>query len=100
MAWETRGTRPYYYKSRRIGNTVRKLYLGSGDVAKQAAANDDAAKAQRVTDQAALAELQTGLANVDQLAADVDQGVHLLTEAVLLTAGFREHRGEWRLRRD
>ena len=100
MAWETRGVHPYYYKSRRIGNTVRKIYLGAGDVAKQAAANDAAAKAQRVADQAALAAFQTRLANVDQLAADVDQGVRLLTEAVLLTAGFREHRGEWRQGRD
>ena len=100
MAWETRGACPYYYKSRRIGNTVRKVYLGSGDVAKQAAANDAAAKAKRVADQTALAEFQTRLANVDQLAADVDQGVRLLTEAALLTAGFREHRGEWRLSRD
>ena len=100
MAWETRGTRPYYYKSRRIGNTVRKLYVGSGDVAKQAAANDTAAKVKRTADQTALAEFQTRLAGVDQLAADVDQGVRLLTEAALLTAGFREHRGEWRQQRD
>jgi len=100
MAWETRGARPYYYKSRRIGNVVRKTYLGSGEVAKQAAANDAAAKVKRVANQTALAEFQTRLAGVDQLAADVDQGVRLLTEAALLTAGFREHRGEWRLSRD
>jgi hypothetical protein len=100
MAWETRGRTRYFYRSRRVGKTIRKVYLGSGDVAKQAAAKDAAAKAQRVTNQAALAEFQTRLAGVDQLAADVDQGVHLLTEAVLLTMGFREHRGEWRLSRD
>jgi hypothetical protein len=100
MAWETRGTRPYYYKSRRIGNTVRKLYVGSGEVAKQAAAKDAAAKVKRAADQTSLAEFKTRLANVDQLAADVDQGVRLLMEAALLTAGFREHRGEWRLSRD
>ena len=69
------GCTPYYYKSRRIGNAVRKVYLGAGDVAKQAAANDAAAKAKRVADQAALADFQARLAGVDQLAADVDQGV-------------------------
>lgn len=100
MAWETRGCTRYYYRSHRIGKTVRKGYLGSGDVARKAAAKDAAAKAQRAADKAALAEFRSRLANVDQLAADIDQGVHLLTEAVLLTIGFREHRGEWRLRRD
>lgn len=100
MAWETRGARPYYYKSRRIGNVVRKTYLGSGEVAKQAAANDAAAKAQRVADQTALAEFQTRLANVDQLVASAADGANLLTEATLLALGFHEHRGTWRSYRE
>ena len=100
MGWQQRRHKRFYYRSKRIDGRVRSIYLGSGDVAKQAAAKDAAAKAERVTDEAALAEFQARLTNVDQLAADVDQGVRLLTEAALLTAGFREHRGEWRLSRD
>ena len=100
MGWQQRRRKQFYYRSQRVDGRVRSIYLGSGEVAKQAAANDAAAKVKRVADQTALAEFQTRLANVDQLAADVDQGVRLLTEAALLTAGFREHKGEWRLRRD
>ena len=100
MGWQQRRRKRFYYRSKRINGRVHALYLGNGETAERVAAEVAAAKAKRAADQAALANFQAKLAGVDQLAADVDQGVHLLTEAVLLTAGFREHRSEWRLRRD
>ena len=42
MAWEKRRGRQFYYRSQRVNGYVRKVYLGSGDVAKQAAEKDAA----------------------------------------------------------
>jgi hypothetical protein len=100
MGWQQRRRKQFYYRSTRINGRVHAVYLGNGETAERVAAEVASAKAKRMADQTALADFQARLANVDQLAADVDQGVRLLTEAVLLTAGFREHRGQWRLRRD
>jgi hypothetical protein len=100
MGWERRRKKDFYYRSQRTGNQVRKVYLGGGEIARQAAAKDAATKARRAADQAALAELQAKLAGLDGLANEAQQGAELLTEAALLAIGFREHRGEWRLRRD
>jgi hypothetical protein len=100
MAWETRGRTRYFYRSQRVGNAVRKVYIGSGNVAKQAAEKDTAAKAKRAAQEVELAELQATLAGLDQTAAEVETGVELLTEAALLSMGFHQHRGQWREHRN
>lgn len=96
MAWETRKGRQYYYRSKLAGNTVRKVYLVARNVAEQAAENDAAAKAKWAAGQAELVELQAKLASVDQLTAEAQRGVDLLTERCLLALGFHEHHGQWR----
>ena len=100
MGWQRRRRKQFYYRSRRVDGRVHVVYLGRGETAGRVAAEVAAAKVKRLADKTALAEFQTRLAGVDQLVADVDQGVNLLTEAALLIAGFREHRGQWRLQRD
>ena len=102
MAWEARGKgqHRFYYRSRHAGGKVEKVYLGRGDVAREAAAKDAAAKAKLAADHAELAELEAKLAGVDQLAAEVEVGADLLTEATLLSIGFHQHRGQWRRHRD
>ena len=100
MAWEARGSRAYFYRSLRQGSKVRKVYLGAGDVAKQAAERAAGAKAKRTADQAALANFQSKLAGVDQLVASTTEGVDLLTEATLLAIGYHQHRGTWRSYRE
>ena len=103
MGWHARGVgrrRYYFYLTVRVDREVRKLYLGAGEAAKRAAEQVAAAQFKRVADHAELAALQMKLAGVDQVVAEVEHGVGLLTEATLLAQGFREHRGQWRLRRD
>lgn len=98
MSWESRGRQRVYYRSRRIGNTVRKVYFGAGQAAKEAAVRDAAAKAKRATDAAELVDFQAKLAGLDEVVAEVETGVDLLSEATLLGLGFHDHRGEWRRR--
>ncbi len=100
MGWERHRKKDFYYRSARVGNQVRKVYLGSGEIARQAAKKDAAKRAKRAADSTELAEFEAKLAGVDQLAAEVGTGVGLLVEGTLLAMGFRDHRGQWRLRRD
>ena len=100
MAWESRGRQRYFYRAKRIQGRVRKIYLGAWDVARQAAEKVAAAKARRAAERAELAAEQARLAGPDQVAAEVQHGVDLLTEAALLAAGCHEHRGEWRRSRN
>jgi hypothetical protein len=100
MAWETRRRSRYFYRSKRVGTHVRKVYLGGGQIAQQAAEKDAAAKAKQAAQKVELAELQVKLSSVDQLAAEVETGVGLLLEGSLLAMGFHEHKGQWWRRRD
>ncbi len=102
MGWQTRGDRGhrYFYRSERVGQQVRKVYLGRGEVARQAAAEDATAKAKRAAEGAALAEVQSKLAALDQLVDETEHGVNVLVEATLAVMEFHCHRGEWRRRMD
>ena len=101
MAWDVRGDRRYYYRSQRIGDAVKRVYLGAGAMAEPAARKDAAMKARQAANQAELADFQAMLSGVDQLAAEVQNGVAVLTEAALLAIGYRKHGAEWRMpRRD
>src|SRR4051794_6742884 len=47
QVWDRRGNRWYYYRGQRQGGRVRRVYVGRGPAAEQAAAQDAARKAQR-----------------------------------------------------
>ena len=96
MAWERHRKKDFYYRYRRAGHQVHKVYLGGGEIARQAAEKDAAARAKRAAEQAQLAKLEAKLSGVDQLANDVQHGVDVLAEAALLALGYHEHRGQWR----
>ena len=99
MAWETRGDRTYYYRSRKIGGCVVKEYIGGG-AAGMVAAREDATR--RHTQAAGRTALQ---ADRDACAAAaaahdaLDGAADVLMTAALVAAGFHRHdRGPWRKR--
>ena len=101
MAWEERGGRLYYYRSRRIpGGRVVKEYVGTGPVAEMAADVDEEARQherrQREAERAERESLEAFDREIDAACEAID----LLARAVLVEAGYRQHkRGEWRLKR-
>lgn len=102
MAWEerARGAR-YYYQSERDGTgKVRKRYVGTGEIAELIAHAD--ATRQRVRE-ARREEGREELERVRDLVApalELDDAVEALVRAHLVAAGYRERRGQWRLRRE
>jgi hypothetical protein len=98
LAWEKQGPRAYYYRSERVGDTVRRVYVGTGEAARRAAAEDAAAKAKRQADQAELARFQATLAGPSRVHEEAGHQLRVVTEAALLVLGCYQHHGQWRHR--
>jgi len=100
MAWEERNGNRYYYQSERgEGGRVRKRYFGSGEIAELVAHADEtrrrARQERRERERAELERLKSADAAVEEFCKAVDT----ITRAALVAAGYRNHKGEWRLRR-
>ncbi len=96
MAWDQRGQKRYYYRSRRIGGKPCCQYLGTGPAGELAATTDELRRLEREIwrrqhkeFQARHHEAQTPLCRLCVL-------TDILTRASLIAAGFKHHRGEWR----
>src|SRR3989442_509364 len=100
MGWERRQRGgKYYYRSVRVNGAPRKLYVGKGRAAEACAASLADRRQQR---QAERDEVQAEMAQMASADATLEDSVgmtDLLMKAVLLSAGYHEHRGQWRKRR-
>jgi hypothetical protein len=95
MALEQRGARRYYYTKQRIGKRVISQYHGPEDVARALAMRHETARAARGEDErtySAWHELALQVSHLERRANGY------ITD-VLTSAGFHNHKGEWRRRR-
>ena len=100
MALETRDGRTYYYRSVRDGDKVRKVYEGSGELARivhEREIMDRAAEEHRRKQER---EAQEELEALSAPARVVGEAAEVLVRAVLVAGGYRRHKGEWRLARE
>jgi hypothetical protein len=99
VALEKRDGNLYYYRSVRRGGQVRRVYMGSGELARIAHERDVMNQAvedeRRQEERRSLEELEA-LASVVR---ELDEGAEVLTSSCLVAAGYHRHKGEWRLRR-
>ena len=99
MAWERRGRRRYYTRSRRENGRIVREYVGRGLVGETAALEDEQAREERrATREAQLAEQEAANAAAAALAA-LDEAIRHSARRTLEAEGFHEHRGVWRRRR-
>jgi hypothetical protein len=86
----------YYYRSVRRGEKVRKVYVGSGELARSAHEGDIL---RRTGQQAERERQKAELEHLEALAAPVvelSEAAEILVRAHLLAAGCHRHKGEWR----
>ncbi len=98
MGWETRNGSLYYYRKERSAGRVRSVYVGQGEIA-VLIAQLDAMK--RDEDEAQQIKERQERRAFDALDKSIDDLAHLLstlTDAVLITAGFHQHKRQWRKR--
>jgi len=96
---EKRNGRVYYYKSRRDGEKVRKVYVGAGDCAQLAARQDEAKRLRREEE---VAYWDAECERLERSAAflqELEEAAEVLTWAHLLASGFHQYKGQWRRQR-
>ena len=96
MGWEQRGNNSYYYKKEREGASVKSVYVGRGEIAQMVAQIQSSSAlierfARKMKSPEAI-EQEKAEAALDQLT----NRIHVITQAVLLTAGFHTHKRQWR----
>ena len=96
MTLERRDGRPYYYRSVRDGERVRKVYVGAGEIARISHEED---MLQRTTREAERKREKEELERLKALAApvlEISEAAEILAHAHLIAAGYHRHKGEYR----
>jgi hypothetical protein len=96
---EKRNGHVYYYKSRREGEKVRKVYVGAGDIAHAAAKLDEAERLRRKEEVAYWQAERERLERSAAFLGELTEVAEVLTRAHLLACGFHQHKGQWRRQR-
>jgi hypothetical protein len=96
MALEKRAGHLYYYRSVRDGDQVRKVYVGSGELARIAhegeIINRAARSHKRLEEAKELERLEAIIAPVLEL----EEAAEVLARAHLIAAGCHRRKGGWR----
>ncbi len=99
MALEKRSGNLYYYRSIRRGGQVHKVYVGAGELARNAherqLMNRAAEGHRRGAERAERERLEALVAPV----AEISEAAEVLARAHLIAAGCHRHKGEWRRER-
>jgi hypothetical protein len=99
MAWESRPSGRFYYRSRRVGGRVRKTYFGNGPAARLASLMDREAEDLRRAGAAAIAAERRRVGPADRALGRLDAACTLMFGATLAVAGYyRADHGSWRRR--
>lgn len=101
VAWEKRERGGIYYtRSGRENGRVVREYVGTGEIAELRAVADEAMRLERERKRA---EERAELGRLRELAApalELSELAEILARAHIVAGGYRNHKGEWRKRRD
>jgi hypothetical protein len=100
MGWEERNGNFYYYRKRRIGNTVFSEYLGSGYLIELIAEEDRLERERKKQRREEDKQLMEKDQEIVQQLSGIEELIRVLTHSTLLELGFHTHKGQWRLKRN
>jgi hypothetical protein len=101
VGWETRGDcGPYYYRSVREGDRVRKVYGGGGVMGKLIAQVDEMRRRKQEDEAEHWREERKHLEQSAAFVRELEEAAKILARAELLALGCYKRRGEWRRRRE
>jgi hypothetical protein len=99
MAWKTINGRRYYYQSERAGGRVKSTYFGAGESGTLMANMVAFERLERAADREQLREeRQESDAEETAISEWFDQ-VQAVADAAMISAGFHQHKGQWRRKR-
>jgi hypothetical protein len=99
LALEKRDGNLYYYRHVRDGDRVRKVYVGSGELALLAHEHDLIKRAaeehKRKEEREEREKLEVLVSSVEEFC----EVTEIITRACLIAGGYRRYQGHWRLKR-
>lgn len=96
MGWEFRNGARYYYRKERSAGRVRSVYVGRGEVANLTSMLDASRQAELKTARENERDERLELDALDRNIDGLNRLVAAVTEAVLITSGFHQHKRQWR----
>ena len=100
MGWEVRnGAGPYFYRSVRSGDRVKKEYCGGGRLGRLAAQLDELERQQREEETTYWREERERLERSAAFLHELEEAAKVLVRAHLLASGCHQHKGQWRIQR-
>lgn len=99
MGWETRAGRQYYYEKQWVNGTCHSKYLGTGVLADCASRLAELDQQRRHLDRDIFKAHEVEQDQIDQEIDKVCSQVKQVVTAALLTAGYHQHKREWRKKR-
>ena len=96
MAWENRHGRLFYYRKVRQGKRVRSIYMGNGAAAEQC--SEKVLEKHRRQQQERVSRESDNA--IERQIDALDAKVMAITTNTLITAGFHQHKGTWRKKRN
>lgn len=98
MGWEKDGR--YYTRSIRVGRQVIREYVGCGFVAEVAAQKDYQQREERDRTRTLLKAERDADRKQERILRKYCKSVDTILMQVLMAAGYHNHKGQWRRRRD
>ena len=99
MGLEQRSGRFYFYEKRREGRRVVSIYIGGGVMAFVAAEMYAQDRRKRECQHRKQQKLHNEQKEIDRQLARAEKTLATILCAVLCSAGFHQHKGQWRKRR-
>jgi hypothetical protein len=100
MSWDKKsGHGPYFYRTVRLDGGVRKIYVGRGEEAVRQARQVEQRQRQLLAQREARQLELARVAAAEEKLRDLLTLTDALVRGVLLAAGFREHKSQWRKKR-
>ena len=96
MGWENRKGRQVYIRKKRIGKRVVSEYVGAGEAAQLMAMYDMHESREAKRKRHAWRKVIEDEARINSLMHDAGRIVKAITDATLVTNGYRRHKGQWR----
>lgn len=90
----------YYTRSRKVRGRVVREYIGGGRFGLAVAGIDAIERVQRLGERKRLLNEKAELETFDDRIAMIVESAEAIAHATLLVAGYHEHRGQWRKRRE
>jgi hypothetical protein len=99
MSWETRGSKQYYYRRRKVNGRVIGEYLGTGYAAHLMHLLNEYERQERQERRQAWQATVDADKELDTMLDEVTEAMNVYADALMIATGHHRHKRQWRKQR-